>query len=55
MKNKAIADVRTEIKSYEAFYKPSLNPIPSLKSILGVLLFGRTTIPPTSATLRKRK
>ncbi|GAA4338855.1 hypothetical protein [Flaviaesturariibacter amylovorans] len=55
MKNKAIADVRTEIKSYEAYYKPSLNPIPSLKSILGVLLFGRTTVPPTSATLRKRK
>jgi hypothetical protein len=52
MKNKSIADVRTEIKVYEAHYKPSLNLFSPLRSILGVLLFGRTTVPPT---LRRRK
>jgi hypothetical protein len=55
MKNKSIADVRMEIKVYEAHYKPSLNVLPSLRSILGVLLFGRTTVPPTSATMRRKR
>ncbi|WP_460570806.1 hypothetical protein [Flaviaesturariibacter terrae] len=52
MKNKQIADVRTEIKVYEAHYKPSLNVFYTLRSIMGVLLFGQTTVAPS---LRRRK
>jgi len=54
MRNKAIAEVRSEVKVYEAYYKPSINLIPSLMSIFGVLLYGRTTVAPTPARRRRK-
>lgn len=54
MKNKAVSKVHHEVKVYEAYYKPSMNPLHFVKSILGVLLFGRATVAPSLASLKKR-
>ena len=54
MKNKTISKVHHEVKIYEAYYKPSFNPLRVMKSILGVLLLGRGTVVPSYAALKKR-
>lgn len=54
MKNKTIAQVHHEVKVYETYYRPSFNPLHFVKSILGVILFGRTTVAPSYSALRKR-
>jgi hypothetical protein len=54
MKNKAISKVHHEVKIYEAYYKPSINPLRVMKSILGVLLLGKGTVLPSYAALKKR-
>jgi hypothetical protein len=54
MKNKTISKVHHEVKIYEAYYKPSFNPLHVMKSILGVLLLGRGTVVPSYAALKKR-
>jgi hypothetical protein len=54
MKNKTVAQLHHEVKVYRAYYKPSFNPLHFAKSILGVLLFGRTTVAPNYASLKRR-
>ncbi|MDB5252214.1 MAG: hypothetical protein JWP27_1383 [Flaviaesturariibacter sp.] len=54
MKNKTVSQLHHEVKVYEAYYKPSFNPIHFAKSILGVLVFGRTTVAPTYASMKRR-
>jgi hypothetical protein len=44
MKNRNIRHARQEVKIYEMHYKPSFNILRFTKSILGVLIFGRTTV-----------
>jgi hypothetical protein len=44
MKNKRIKHARQETKIYENYYRPSLNLLRFLKSILGVVIFGRSTV-----------
>jgi len=43
MKNRRIKHARQETKIYESYYKPSFNLFRFLKSILGVIIFGRST------------
>jgi len=57
MKNKRIAHARQEVKIYEDYYKPSLSISRFLKSVFGVLFFGRSTVahgytPTKSRTLK---
>jgi hypothetical protein len=44
MKNRNIRHARQEVKIYEMHYRPSFNILRFTKSILGVLIFGRTTV-----------
>ena len=54
MKNKTISQVHHEVKIYEAYYKPSFNPLRVIKSFLGVMLLGQGTVVPGYAALKKR-
>lgn len=47
MKNRRIKHSRQETKIYESYYKPSFNLWLFLKSILGVVIFGRSTVAAT--------
>jgi hypothetical protein len=44
MKNKNIVHAHQEVEIYKEYYKPSLNVWRFTKSIMGVLLFGRSTV-----------
>lgn len=54
MKNKRIEHARNEVKIYESYYKPSLNLLRFTKSILGVLIFGRTSVAEHYVPVKKR-
>jgi len=54
MKNKNITHGREEVKIYEAYYKPSFNIVRFVKSVLGVLIFGRSTVAQSYAPTKKR-
>ncbi len=54
MKNKRIAHVRREVKIYEVHYRPSFNLLRFAKSILGILIFGRTTVAHSYVSSSKR-
>ncbi len=45
MKNRNIVHARQQVKIYKAHYEPSFNLWRFTKSILGVLLFGTSTVP----------
>ena len=44
MKNRNIVHAHEEVAIYKEYYKPSLNMWRFTKSILGVLIFGRSTV-----------
>ena len=44
MKNRRMKHACQETKIYESYYKPSFNLWRFLKSILGVVIFGRSTV-----------
>ena len=44
MKNRNIVHARQEVKIYKQYYEPSFNMWRFTKSILDVLLFGRSTV-----------
>lgn len=44
MKNRNIMHSRQEVKIYRAYYQPSFNMWRFTKSILGVFLFGSSTV-----------
>lgn len=44
MKNRDIAHAHEEVEMLKAHYRPSLNMWRFTKSILGVLIFGRSTV-----------
>ncbi len=44
MKNRRIEHAHQAVKIYENHYKPSLNPLRFVKSILGIVLFGSTSV-----------
>jgi hypothetical protein len=54
MKNKRIEHAHNEVKIYESYYKPSLNLLRFTKSILGVLIFGRTSVAEHYVPVKKR-
>jgi hypothetical protein len=54
MKNKSIAHSRREVEIYKAYYKPSFNLLRFIKAILGVLLFGRTSVAEHYVPVKKR-
>jgi hypothetical protein len=54
MKNQNIRHARQEVKIYENHYKPSFNILRFIKSILGVLIFGRTTVAQSSISNKWR-
>lgn len=55
MKNKRIEHASEEVKIYKDYYRPSFNPALFFKSILGVLLFGTTTVAHNYARSERRK
>lgn len=44
MKNRNIVHAHQEVEIYKKYYRPSFNLWRFTKSILGVLLFGRSTV-----------
>lgn len=54
MKNKRIEHARNEVRIYESYYKPSLNLLRFTKSILGVLILGRTSVAENYVPVKKR-
>lgn len=54
MKNRRIVHARQEVKIYEDYYKPSINPWRFAKNILGVLVFGRFSVAHTYASSKRR-
>lgn len=54
MRNRHIAHAHEQVKIYEHYYKPSFNLVRFTKSILGVLLFGQTTVAQNYMPLKKR-
>jgi hypothetical protein len=54
MKNKNIDLVNEEAKIYRDHYRPSLNLFRSMRSILGVFLFGSSTVASSYVPARKR-
>ncbi len=54
MKNRGIIHARNEVKIYENHYKPSLNPLRFVKSILGIVLFGSTSVAGNYVPIKKR-
>jgi len=55
MRNRHILHARQEVKIYEDYYKPSINPWRFLKSILGVLISGSSPVAQTFVTLKKKE
>jgi hypothetical protein len=53
MKNKEIVHARQEVKIYKEHYQPSLNLWRFTKSILGVLIFGSSTVANYSTTKKR--
>lgn len=54
MKNRSIEHGRQEVKIYEAYYKPSFNIGRFVKSVLGVLIFGQSTVAQSYVPTKKR-
>jgi hypothetical protein len=54
MKNKNIVHAHQEVEIYKAYYRPSFNMWRFTKSILGVLLFGRSTVARSYVPANKR-
>ncbi len=54
MKNRNIVHAREEVKIYRAYYQPSFNMVRFIKSILGVLIFGRSTVARSYVPTNKR-
>jgi hypothetical protein len=54
MKSKSMSQVHQEMRTYETYYKPSFNLLHTAKCILGVLIFGRSTVAPNYASLKRR-
>ncbi|HEU4469511.1 MAG TPA: hypothetical protein VFR58_00385 [Flavisolibacter sp.] len=54
MKNRNIVHARQEVVIYREYYKPSFNLLRFMKSILGVLFFGSSTVASSYATTKKR-
>jgi hypothetical protein len=54
MKSKTMAQVHQEMRTYETYYKPSFNLLHTAKCILGVFIYGRSTVAPNYATLKRR-
>jgi len=54
MKNRNIVHSHEEAEIYREYYRPSLNVWRFTKSILGVLIFGSSTVPNSHANSRKR-
>jgi len=44
MKDRGIAHSRREVEIYKAYYKPSFNLFRFFKAILGIIIFGRTSV-----------
>lgn len=54
MKNRNIEHGRREVKIYEAHYKRSFNVLRFVKTIFGILFFGRTTVAHSYAPIKKK-
>jgi hypothetical protein len=54
LKNRNIAHAQQEVKIYREHYQPSFNIWRFTKSILGVLLFGRSTVATSYVPINKR-
>ena len=54
MKNRNIVHSHQEVEIYRDYYKPSFNMWRFTKSILGLLLFGSSTVRNSFATTKKR-
>lgn len=54
MKNRKIVHARQEVKIYEDYYKPSFNLFRFIKSIVGVLIFGRFSVAASYIPAKKR-
>jgi hypothetical protein len=54
MKNRNIVHSHEEAEIYREYYKPSFNVWRFTKSILGVLIFGSSTVPNSYSTTKKR-
>lgn len=54
MKNRRIIHSRNEVKIYEDHYKPSFNLLRFSKTILGIILFGRTSVAHHYVPIKKR-
>lgn len=54
MKNRKIVHARQEVKIYEDYYKPSFNLFRFIKSIVGVLIFGRFSVATSYIPAKKR-
>ncbi|MFL5811078.1 MAG: hypothetical protein ACJ749_16270 [Flavisolibacter sp.] len=54
MKNRNISHAHREVEIYREYYKPSLNVWRFTRSILGVLIFGSTTVASSYSTTNKR-
>jgi hypothetical protein len=57
MKNRNITHAREQVEIYKDFYQPSFNPLRFMKSILGVLLFGSSSVAqhPGYAPLKRKR
>jgi hypothetical protein len=54
MKNRTILHAHQEVEIYKAYYKPSFNVWRFTKSILGVLIFGDSTVARSYVPAKKR-
>ena len=54
MKNRNIVHAHQEVEIYRAYYRPSLNMWRFTKSILGLLIFGSSTVANSYTTTKKR-
>jgi hypothetical protein len=54
MKNRNIVHAHQEVEIYREYYKPSFNLWRFTKSILGLLIFGSSTVANSYATTKKR-
>jgi hypothetical protein len=54
MKNRNIVHAHQEVEIYREYYRPSLNMWRFTKSILGLLIFGSSTVANSYTTTKKR-
>jgi alpha-N-acetylglucosamine transferase len=54
MKNRNILHARQEVKIYRQYYQPTFNLWRVMKSILGLLFFGTSTVANSYTTTKKR-